>query len=463
MRYVQPLILLIGCCAIILVNPAAAQDTATPQPSCIQPNFLIGSTVRVIGSVEAGGLPVRAKLNLDSDVTDFIPLNTTFLSNTVNCIDGRYWMRITNVKIGERGISGYAIIDDGVHQWLEATTLCSMSGEGLRLADYKSSIAAAYPVGENLVIGITDAYTNQHPVLLDYYNLDRTTGTVTPTTYPYADVVTRDLTNRLGITDFVFGTHSNAGYSLHVSPDGKQILYFVPGRHVDEDCTVFCRFVDGYVADADGGHPLSLGEIPVDASLAGVYWGTDGRIYLSHITEEGGLFFTVGICIRADCTIQGDMRTIATAYGLEISSSAIVTTSPNGQYLAINPQGLNAETGDMAGAYVIDLRNKSVIRLPDDGASQFPLFWEDDSHLLYGVSARGVVYKQPYAKYALNHDDIFLVSLDFEKESYAILQSILSVPDDTILFDAYDPHWVNIKREFFMVDSILYCVEGAFG
>jgi hypothetical protein len=463
MRWLQMLTLLTVSNVILWTHPLAAQDTATPEPACLLPNFLVGSEVRVVGSLEAGGLPVRSKLKLDSDVTDFIPLNTTFISDNVTCIEGRNWMHIAAVKVGDRMISGYAVMDDGVHYWLQANRLCPVDGAELYFGDFSLSIRQAYPVADKLVIGVTDTNTNQHPVLLDYYNLDRITGVLTPATYPYADIVTRDLTDMLGITDVVFGENSNADFSLHVSPDGKQILYFVPGHHTEGDCNVFCAYVEGFVADADGSHPLSLGQIPVDASLDNVYWGTDGRIYLSHITEEGGIFFTVGICIKAGCTIQGDIHTIAAVYGLNISSGAIDTTSPNGQYLAINPQGLDADNQDMAGAYVIDLLNKSFIRLPDDGYSQFPLFWEDDSHILYGVSARGVADKQPYAKVTLKHDGVFLISLDFEKKSYSILQSVLSLPDDTILFDDIQPHWLDIRRQFFMVNGGLRCIIGGFG
>jgi hypothetical protein len=320
---------------------------------------------------------------------------------------------------------------------------------------------------------MTENFTTEndlrHPVLLNHYEIDIPSGALRPTTYPYADIVTRDLTDRLGITEFVFGERSNNRFSLHVSPDRKKILYFVPSKKL-KDCTHSCYLVEGFVADADGSNPRSLGEIPTDASITRIYWGTDGRIYLTHITEEAPRFFTVGICIEDGCTLEGNIADIAAKYGVNVPSGSIVTTSPNGQYLAITPLYRNENlVGWDGSAYIIDTQNSGVITLPDSGLSGVPIFWDNDGQILYGVDMNGVVDESDYADevWLLETDRWLIIRLDFTQETYDIDQDTLDMSNDNndIFGDVWYGSWVKLSdlNMFLPVPSGLKCVSGGRG
>jgi hypothetical protein len=57
------------------------ENLQAQEGECLEPRFLPGQPVKVIGSVDAGGMPYRARTNLESEVLGFIPLGTTLRTN----------------------------------------------------------------------------------------------------------------------------------------------------------------------------------------------------------------------------------------------------------------------------------------------------------------------------------------------------------------------------------------------
>ena len=434
--------------------------------ACLPLNFLMGSELRIVGSVEAGGMPVREKVGLDEPVIDFLPLDSIISDYGYDgCEDGRNWFRITYTTSDNESVRRYILGDDGNSRWLVSHQFCPVGVDNLffmQPGEDFVSIADAYFVDEQLYIAVGSP--GLHPVQQDHYQVDDR-GQLTPVDYPYADIVTRELTDSLDITDRVFGEHNYSGYLLYLSPDAKRMLYFVPGRQV-EQCAHFCSYVDGFVANTDGSDLISLGEIPVEASLMRVYWGTDGRLYFTHITESSPLIFTMSFCIEDDCELEGPIEEMAAEFGAIVTSGSVPTTSPDGRYLALSPLYHRQDVYlPVIGPTIIDLETGNFIELPDNGLSGMPVMFDIGSSVMVGVDLAYLQDRTAY-NFEFETDRWLSFTLDFEELTYQLFSSpTIAGTNDDIWYFNWNINWTiqNGRLRAFHVQDSLLCIAGGRG
>jgi len=453
MRRVISLAVLIIMLWGLSVNMASLQEDETTETPCLPLNFLIGSELRVIGSIEAGGLPVRERVGLSEPVIGLIPVGTVLDGyRYAGCSEGRNWFSARYTISEDESIRGSIVADDGDNLWLEANDFCPGSSAVLEFIqmdrDARQSITDAYFVDDELYITVVDPQDYNyisllpHPIMLDNYHVEQPQGILTPVDYPHADIITRELTDSLGITERVFGEDSTDQYSIHVSPDGNQILYFLETEEVDGCCLRF----DMFVANADGSDPRLIGRVVGEGamSLARVYWGTDGRVYLNSYSEfSAGGPNIIGYCMADGCDVDGWIDDIAASFGATVPIS-IPTTSPSGRYLGLSHlhTELDPDTGEIlnVGATIIDLETGNFIQLPYTGESSMPVAWGyRETEVLIGVTPR-----VPEGTYDFDVDRSMWLPflLDFEAGTYRITEDLLNLDSGTSIMNNLSFDWL---------------------
>jgi hypothetical protein len=374
--------MLVCLLALILM----AHITKAQTDDCLIPRFFPGQTVTITGSIDAGGMPYRADSSLDSPVEGFIPIGATVTTGMglQACQDGRNWYW-ASYETDEGNQGGWIIEGDGTNYWIEPVPLCPYGGL-LYTSDYWG-----YPMEMNYVPGTDNVILTFTPrgeqvgraTAGIHYAFNLTTGTLTETTYPFADIINRDLTDKLGITDWVFNNNAQNGYTLYLSPDQQKILYFVPGEPLS-DCAHNCQPITGYIANTDGTNAVELGEFATDAGIARVHWGANERVYLSHITETG-IYFSGEICMDGTCA-----RELSTMLEEDFDLPAdklmypyYPTVSPDGRYLALTPMM------DYGHGFVLDLQTGSTLDLPAMGSIASPALWGESNSLWLPMKTDG--------------------------------------------------------------------------
>ena len=389
----------------------------------------------------------------------------------MGCEDGRNWFAVDYAVNDDEMVRAYTLDGNGDTLWVQPSALCPGSVNRLEFlqadAPY-SDISDAYIWDDMLHITVGNQF--QHPIMRDHYRIENT-GNMTRVDYPFADIVTEELTESLGLTDRVFGEDSQRSFSLNVSPDGERILYFLPGRMIDQ-CAHFCYWMDAYVANADGSDARYLAEVPTEASLIRVYWGTDGRIYFTHITETSPIVFTVAFCIDDACELEGNIDDMIATFVATVTSATIPTTSPSGRYLALSPiypLFLPDEIAPiMNGPTIIDLETGNVIQLPDNGLTGMPIFFETEAEtrIMVGIGGDYVTDSSAYP-FELDGDVWVETWLNFEDNTYNIGYSVLNNTLETNAFFGFnwDFNWVHIQdtRRAYRALGVLDCLEGGFG
>ena len=206
--------LLLCLLMLLILHTAKAQAN-----DCLTPRFFPGQTVTITGSIDAGGMPYRADSFLSSPVEGFIPIDATVTTGMglQACKDGRNWyMAHYETDEGSRG--GWIVDGDGTNYWIEPVPSCPYGGL-LYTYDYWGYLMEMNYMPETDNVILTFAPRGEqvaHAAEGIHYALNLVTGTLTEATYPFADIINRDLTNKLGIMDWVFEGGDKNGYTLYL-------------------------------------------------------------------------------------------------------------------------------------------------------------------------------------------------------------------------------------------------------
>ncbi|MDX1995536.1 MAG: hypothetical protein SF029_24340 [bacterium] len=433
---VRPLLLVILLLLFILpfATPVHAQE-------CTPIRFLPGQVVRVTGSLDAGGLPYRGRAGLENAVLGFIPLETILQTEgRSECIDGRNWYGVAQSDLTPDLPPNIYVMDgDGTTPWLEPMPICPYApGRGIRLDAYGTlrDFASFAPDPTNpdwVILSYNPVGEQVHPALQRHYALDMRTGLLTETDYPHADVVTRRLTDRLGITEYVFGDSSMENYGLRVSPDGSKVLYFVPGP-IREDCAHGCRLAEAFIANSDGSNPVSLGNFSLDNSLVDVHWGANDRLYLTLISEFAPSYFTVELCLDGSCGGY-----ITDVLGIE-GYAAFVSVSPDGRYRAVERFSIG-DGGN--GALIFDEEGELVMELPDNGDASLAVIWASENVIYYPLQGGYTVWEGETPQ---DYDHVRHINLNLQDGTFDPADQLTLWREG--MFNGWDRGWIKAGGTF---------------
>lgn len=434
----------------ISVNkPIKAQE----ENQCLEPRFIPGQTVFIVGSVDAGGLPYRYDTNLDSPVQGIIPLGTKITTEEqkfVRCEDRRNWYE----AIGW----GWVMDGDGISYWLEPENLCS--GGSMIINPYFSigklvEVDYLEETGDLLITVSNDELNVKHPILLDHYTLNISTGLLKQVPYRHAEIVTPELTDTLGITDRVFGINSTYNYSLYVSPDGSKIFYFLlaPESCVDECMSTTMNM---YSADADGSNVVFIGPLTLFAFWDHIYWGANDRVYIEFVSAYGGGSTMLEVCLDGSC-IYSLGATLQEAKVPSTVSIPSVSVSPDGKFIA-------AERAFADGGYppsstvIFNTEDQTWMELPSNGESSMPVIWDSNNRLYYPID----VTHEADEAWGFSSDGFAEVELDFKNRTFEVTERFY-LRENHPEFGFFDRNWFHpansgtfITSDF---DSIkLYCI-----
>jgi hypothetical protein len=373
-RYFQFLVLII---ILIFTLPSAIPLYA--QGECSLPARLKPNLPGRVRGISTAGNNLRSSAGLAGEIIQQLPNQMEFIVQSgPNCVDGLNWYEIKTLD----EISGWtAEGSDGLY-WVEPTPFCTARQQtaGLNyLLDKKTDTffdrvvkVEYFPERKSLLIASQPENRQEqpHPALLDYHWLNLETLAITLAAYPDADIVTPALTDKLGITEYVFGDKSQPLESLHVSPRRDRILYFVhtPPVSAQDGCTEYCSFIDVWVANKDGSNATYLDSIP-NAGI-GYFawdWSSKGKIYLSMVYADG----TVGIlelCEDGSCS-----RRDSFPFTYEFPS-----VSPDGNYITfvVDPYAIKDKIK------LFEYETGKWFDLPLL-SSQSPAIWSDDGLTIY--------------------------------------------------------------------------------
>lgn len=253
-----------------------------------------------------------------------------------------------------------------------------------------------------------------------YFTFDLDTGLITQTDYWYRDLVTRKLTDRLGITEQVFGD-SEDFRTIYVSPDRTKILYStrkpqVP--HCDHDCETETL----WITDRSGSNPIALTDF-YEGTIEQVTWGKDDKIYLSLSSPVmAGTDLILTVCADGSCEMYDD-ELILKGRSLPFKYvEHLPVWSPNGQWIAVTMGSEQlAADGIFSTGVVVENEGDRYIQLPFNGRVAAPIVWLDDDTILYpvmGIGWDGKDYGLPSDFY--EQDALWEIHLDFNALTYRI-------------------------------------------
>jgi hypothetical protein len=304
-----------------------------------------------------------------------------------------------------------------------------------------------------LITAATDRF--YHPVLLDYYLLNAETGIFQQTDYLYRDIVTPELTDKLGITNYVFGDESRYDYSLYVSPKKDKILYFVDDQQgCENDC--MSRKMRIYVANPDGTNPIFVGEWYKVNEFDRIYWGANDRVYITFISEYHAPFHIIlEICLDGSCfSILGDL--LATAGVPSPYNLPAVSVSPNGQYLAVERGYFD---DDLSGAVIFNTQDNSWIELPSNGQVSLPVIWRDDHTIYYPID----VLHDADDVWGFNRDGFAEITLNAAERTFEIKERFITLDKQIFEMGWFKGEWFtpNLPSNFLITTTRsihAYCI-----
>jgi hypothetical protein len=203
--------------------------------------------------------------------------------------------------------------------------------------------------------------------------------------YPDADVVTHELTDRLGITDQVFGRNSTQ-LSLFVSPNRDRILYFTisPSPALGESGQEsLVDFYTLWTANIDGTEAVELGFFQYP-SLP-MLWG-DEYVYLPILPGYGDGRDLYQACLDGTCKNYIDLS------NTELSEAEShffdkISVRQDGSMLAITHKYLPL-------LIIYDVNAGTSWCLPSsDINSGFPPAWSSDGQAIYYLNSEGQVIR----------------------------------------------------------------------
>lgn len=411
---------------LLIVLITAYLPVVAQSDTCLSPRFFGGQFVRVTGSVDAGGLPFRSQPDLTAPVEGLIPLDNVVESRRMNgCMDGRNWYSVWyTASEDEAPVEVWVVDGDGQSYWLEPEPDCPA------FADKRIHIFPSPPAyAERLIVDGYDEATNtirfaanhypasSEPYEWHFFTLDLDTGLITQTDYWHSDLITPELTDRLGIAEQVFGEREVFN-TVYVSPDRTKILYRTTNPQIP-DCAHGCVTETLWIANSDGSNPIALSEFY--GGITRIVWGDDGRIYLSlYPLEVWGPESTLTVCADGSCAFYND-ELILEGRSLPFEFVRHMPVwSPNGEWIAVSmgSEQLLSE-GIPSTGFILENDGDRYIQLPYNGGTASPIVWLDDDTILYpvlGIGWDGEDYGLPRDFYT--QDAIWEFHLDFEYLTY---------------------------------------------
>ena len=396
---------------------------------CLPIQFMGGQVVRVTGSLDAGALPYRLGASLASPVEGFIPLDTELETNRlVRCLEGRNWYSVFYQLEGASEPEEVWVVDgDGLTYWLEPLPICRTSDIQI-FPSYPS-----YGGSEVIVDGYDDAtqilrfsfdyFPQDAPVERHYFELNLANGLLTQTDYWYRELITRDLTDQLGITERVYEDGENFNI-VYVSPDETQLLYRTVNPTIP-NCAHGCTTETLWLADIDGSDPVALTEFY--GHITQINW-LDDEIQFSMLPiEVFGPNFDWMACLDGSCDYRPEERFLE---GRDLPFDYVRHTpvlSPDGEWVALTLGGedLYETEGYLTVGVVLNTQDDRYIQLPYNGEAASAILWIDDRRVLYpviGIGWDAEPYGLPSDFYEV--DALWEIVLDFDDLSYRVIQRL---------------------------------------
>jgi hypothetical protein len=406
------------------------------QETCpLAPRLTIGMPGRV-RAVNTAGNNLRANAGIEAELTGYLENDTEFVVESgPNCKDGINWYRVRALD----GTNGWTAESAFGNYWLEPIPFCTpqqrAANTGYLLTEdtapfYRRLTSVRYdPARKSLLLASQPhtAVETIHPALWTYQWLNLETQALTPAEYPDADIVTPELTDKLGITEYVFGEHSRAFYSLHVSPNRARILYFTYNPPI-KDCAHGCYTAQVWVADVDGSNAKEVGRMVMgDAGYIAWEWG-GGKIYLTMVYLDLS-YGVIEICDDGSCFNTPD-ESFPYNY-------AYPSVSPDGEHIVF-VRTFGSDFDDLHNQ-LYEQKSRSWFALPLDGWHA-PALWSDDGQTIY-YAAR---VKDRVALAAVPLDDLTRADILVDDVIIDYNASWDVAPDLDITFSAADYYGLNI-------------------
>jgi hypothetical protein len=377
--------------------------------------------VLVTGLADFGGAPYRATSGLDAPVQGIIPIGSTLFidDTTYGCEDGRNWFKVQYAPQSDGEPLSVWLTDgaDGTY-WLEPVSVCGSFTENSIAFSYLQALVIDGVDAETGTLRFSSEFVDGQQLVRRYFEMNVRTGLITPVTYWHADLITRELTDRLGITDQVFTEDGPDYTAVIVSPDREWLLYELRNPPI-EDCAHGCQTTRLYMARTDGSDARVL--IPnLYASINQVTWH-ESRLALSlGYLEVWWPDFGLLVCRDGSC-IQDD-RGLLEQWDLPFDTiQGVPIFSPNGRRVVLTVWSENLQTAGVLYLNIaLDLDTGRFIALPDDGGTLAQITWSDDDTLVYPIfgSDQTPAEGLPDRLYTLS--GLWRVLLDFDANRYVL-------------------------------------------
>lgn len=427
-------------------------------------------------TLDAGGLPYRSSPSLDTPVIGLIPLDTHLTTIGMQlCLESRNWYL---VEYGaDEAARRYPVwVVDGVDgtYWLEPVPTCL--GETARTTLFPGFVGYS----QGLIVDGYDSATDTlrfsaeyfddaaHTLERHYLNFQVRDGVVTRSDYWYRNLITPELTDRLGITEQVFGAEEDFT-GLHVSPDRTRILYQTPNPQIP-DCAHGCRTSKLWIADIDGSNSLPLGD----------YYGRVNRVIWGE--EQIRLSITPAEVFSPDLTVTFYLDGHEQEYADEVILggrslpfeyvSNLPIESPDGEWISVTMGGeaLYEQSGFRSTGFILNQNEDRWIQLPYNGNAASEIVWLDSDTILYpviGLGWSGADYGLPDYFYA--QDGLWEIHLDFDTLTYRLGGRLTNwIPPEVSygypnMLDPVQTHYILIESGIPIIYSgislDMYCIS----
>lgn len=419
-------------------------DMHAQSENCLPLRFFGGQEVLVTGSIDAGGLPYRGRASLEASVGGFIPVGTAVVTDNMSiCVEGRNWYEVLWAESEEEDPRRVWVMDgDGYTYWLEPIPLYQTSQSRMKLFP---NLSADYL--------FVDSYDEQNEILRfsavlypedqsverrrRYFDFDISTGFITEVDYWYRDNITHEFTDKLGITEQVFGDGEDFS-TVFVSPDKTKVLYRI-AKPAEPDCIHFCITDTLWMVNSDGSDPIALYDFY--GSITRIIWNEGDLILVSLASPEVyGAYGTLIICADGSCALSSNELILGSRELPFDYITNLPSISPNGEWAAAIFGGeelVDLLKGDFSNGFVLSQNENKYIQLPYNGNVEAEITWLDNDTILYpvmGLSRDGwdaTNYNLPSRFY--DQDALWEIDLDFENLTYRIKDRLTNwdlVPGD---------------------------------
>lgn len=430
---------------LIILNFGVADGMEAQEESqCLEPRFIPGQTVRVVGSVDMGGMPYRAEAGFENEILGFIPLETVLTTSNqwqaaALCVEERNWYETWF----EQENKWVWIVDgDGYSYWLQPDELCMTEPNPLNVDDSIGMLENVEYLADKNSLQLTTM--NDENYLLNFE-----TGILSRTSSVHTNIVKPDF---IKLINFLRSYPINP---VSVSPDKNKVIYAIPSPYVIPDCAHGCHTYYLYVANADGTDMKFFLHTAAENYIEAVHWGTNGRFYITFGSEAVWGNRLLEVCNDGSCLQSLDQH-LAELSGLnEVGLNynfAHPSISPSGRYMAVEQTISNSLN---PGAIILDTKSNTVIQLPDNGEVAMPIVWESDNVIYYTASADTVVAN---SLGKLDDDTIIKIALDYDHQTFEVQEVILN---GDLFLHTQRIYLLHHNRRFVIYDDYsitVYCI-----